>query len=93
MKTIVAKFEPGDIVATPAFAAKCNPAYAMACLERHLMGSWGLVDEDDGNANDRALKEGGRLLSVYPLPDDPADFWIITEADRSATTFLLPSDY
>jgi hypothetical protein len=90
---IAVKFLPGKIVATPAVMKKVDPDYAMASLAQHLQGKWGIVCPEDWKANDEALRHGGRLLSVYPLPNDPDNFWIITEADRSATTFLLPEDY
>jgi hypothetical protein len=94
-----AKFHPGETVAaTPAVIEKVDSTYAGTCLNMHLRGNWGLVDEEDWKANDRAIKDGGRILSVYPLPNDPGNFWIITEAKddtgtRAATTFLLPSEY
>lgn len=93
MTTIVALFPPGNVVATPAFMGKVAPDYAFACLAQHLTGQWGLLDPEDTAANDAALKHGSRILSAYALPDDPGVFWIITEADRSVTTFLLPEDY
>lgn len=46
----------------------------------------------DAAANDAALCDGDRILSVYHT-HDRVKFWIITEADRSATTVLLPDDY
>jgi hypothetical protein len=70
------------------------------CLVRHLGGDWGVVCADDHKSNFNALFSGGRILSAYPI--DPAKpckgfgdntLWIITEGDRSATTFLLPSEY
>jgi hypothetical protein len=69
-------------------------------LRRHAEGDWGEVDQHDWKANDAALKEGTRpvkhgiqsdLLSAYTLNDTKV--FLITEADRSATTFLLPSEY
>jgi hypothetical protein len=90
---ILAKFRPGKLVATPAVMRKVDPDYAMASLVQHLQAKWGLCDPEDWKANDEALKHGGRLLSVYPLPNEPEVFWIITEHDRSVTTILLPSDY
>lgn len=92
-KLLNAKFNPGKLVATPALIKKVGLDYAMAALVQHLQASWGLCDAEDWAANDAALKNGGRLLSVYPLPNDPDNFYIITEADRSSTTILLPSDY
>jgi hypothetical protein len=98
MQTLQAQFHPGALVATPAFCRKVDPDYGMSALVQHLRGDWGLCDDEDAKANDDALEHGGRLLSVYPLPNEAGNFWIITEAAdengrRSATTMLLPSDY
>jgi hypothetical protein len=90
---IEAKFHPGKVAATPTAMKKIDPDYALAALTQHLQGLWGICDQEDWKANDEALKYGGRLLSVYPLPNESDNFWIITEADRSVTTILLPSDY
>lgn len=70
-------------------------------LFRHRGGDWGDVRAEDWKANEDALRLGLRLLSVYTLPGRMAQeigapderLWIITEADRSATTILWPSDY
>lgn len=61
-------------------------------LSRHALGDWGDLDPADIQANNAALQEGDRLLSAYRFADD-FKVWIITEADRSATTILLPEDY
>ena len=61
-------------------------------LIRHRHGDWGDLDEDDIKANRAALHYGTRLLSCYELGAD-RKLWIITEADRSATTLLFPSEY
>jgi hypothetical protein len=61
-------------------------------IQRHQAGDWGNVCEYDREANNRALIEGTRLLSVYHASNG-MKFWIITEADRSVTTVLLPEDY
>ena len=58
--------------------------------ERHH--HWGDLDPEDRQANDLSLKDGSRLLSAYHSKDG-TKFWIITEADRSVTTVLLPGDY
>jgi hypothetical protein len=61
-------------------------------LSRHAKGDWGIVDEHDRAANDRALEIGERLVSVFR--SEAGDrFYVITEWDRSATTVLLPEDY
>ena len=61
-------------------------------ITRHANGDWGDVCPEDKQANDDALKVGARLLSAYHT-DGGQKFWIITEADRSATTVLLPEEY
>ena len=61
-------------------------------IQRHQAGDWGDVDSHDRQANDRALIEGTRLLSVYHATKG-IKFLLITEADRSVTTVLLPDDY
>ncbi|WP_197711002.1 hypothetical protein [Chromatium okenii] len=59
---------------------------------RHRQGNWGEISSEDQQENDRAVVEGNRVLSVYPLQDD-LRIWIITEADRTVTTLLLPEEY
>jgi len=61
-------------------------------FNRHLCGDWGEVCEEDAQANHEALRTGARLMSVYRI-HDTQNVWIITEADRSSTTLLLPSEY
>jgi len=83
-------------MATPAATELCSRRYLLECLYRHLRGDWGELSEHDVQANERALLDGERLLSVYPLETGGSDagrLWVLTEADRSATTLLLPSDY
>lgn len=60
---------------------------------RHVSGDWGDMPKADKAANDQALKDGTRIFSGYLLPKTQVKIWIITEADRSATTILLPSEY
>jgi len=64
----------------------------MALLRRHVTGDWGDVPEEDRQSNEQALIHGDRLLSSYRIGES-LTVWIITEADRSATTLLLPDDY
>lgn len=61
-------------------------------LARHLDGDWGDIDNEDKELNNAALVNGDRLVSSYNIRDD-CKIWIITEADRSATTVLLPEEY
>lgn len=65
---------------------------ATLLLGRHIHGDWGNLPAEDQTANELALLTGKRLLSSYDLPDR-RKVWIITEADRSVTTILLPDDY
>jgi hypothetical protein len=72
-------------------AAGVAPA---ALLARHGAGDWGAVPPADARENALSLRAGFRILSSYPVGDDlTARVWIITEADRSATLLLLPSEY
>ena len=87
-----AKFPLGRLVATPNALEHIPNPEILAALQRHLTGDWGDVDEHDREENELSLKEGFRLLSVYRSAAG-VKFWIITEADRSATTVLLPEDY
>lgn len=64
------------------------------CIDRHNAGDWGDLDPEDKQLNDASLHDGGRLMSAYEYPKNPAwKIWIITEWDRSATTVLFPSEY
>lgn len=86
------RFDLGTIVAT-SNALRQLPQYEIQrALARHRAGDWGDCCPEDAQANDAALSTGGRLLSVYHSADQ-IRFWLITEADRSATTVLLPADY
>ncbi len=88
----IAKFRLGHIVSTPNALSRLTNEDILMSLQRHLAGDWGDVDAHDRAANDHALVEGTRILSVYHAANG-TKFWIITEADRSATTVLLPEDY
>jgi hypothetical protein len=61
-------------------------------LKRHLQGDWGDLSENDKASNEEALKTDTRLLSSYH-DKKGVKFWVLTEADRSVTTVLLPDDY
>jgi hypothetical protein len=87
-------FSAGQIVATPGALALLNEAKRapQQFLSRHLRGDWGDLCQDDIAENELSLKEGFRLLSSYRVTDSET-LWIITEADRSVTTLLLPDEY
>lgn len=93
-------FELGQVVVTPGVARACGLDYLTECLMRHVNGDWGCVSAADAHENDLSVRTGFRLLSAYPIdPGKPCEgygdncLWIITEGDRSTTTFLLPSEY
>ena len=93
-------FKLGQVVMTPSAAEAVGPIEMLTLLARHVAGDWGVVDDEDQVTNDEAVRLGNRILSAYPV--DPAlpckgfgdnCVWIITEADRSVTTILLPDEY
>ena len=88
------RFPIGKPVITPAAQAALEAAGmpGVLLLARHLHGDWGDLSKEDQLQNEVALLLGMRLLSSYALPDG-RKVWIITEADRSVTTILLPDDY
>jgi hypothetical protein len=87
-------FSLGRTVATPgALESLAQSGQSHAdFLNRHVVGDWGDVCEEDRKLNDEAVKIGERLLSSYSTKQG-VKFWILTEADRSATTLLLPEEY
>lgn len=89
---VPAKFSLGRVVATPHVLEMVPQAEITAALNRHLKGDWGVMPEEDRDANELALKGGDRIFSAYHSRTG-IKFWIITEWDRSATTILLPEEY
>lgn len=88
------KFPLGKIVSTPGAldALKDSGQTPFEFLSKHLEGNWGIVDDEDKQANDDALIHGERLLSAY-ITSKGIKIWVITEADRSSTCLLLPDEY
>lgn len=87
-------FSLGQIVATPGAIKALEEANQDAAefLHRHVTGDFGEVDEEDRQANEQAITTGTRILSVYQTRNE-LRLWVITEADRSVTTLLLPEEY
>ena len=86
-------FNLGKCLATPMakeelYSLNCSP---LDLLRKHMSGDWSEMAEDDQQSNRDAITEGSRIFSAYTIQD--TKFWVITEADRSATTILLPSEY
>lgn len=87
-------FELGQVVATPG-ALACLEKFGIGAIEllrRHQSGDWGVLTADDKKENALSVERGLRILSNYPLQGGER-IWVITEADRSVTTLLLPSEY
>ncbi len=89
----MALFELGQIVATPAALDLLEQLgdKPEKYLARHAHGDWGDLDKGDREENSFSLDKQVRILSSYNTP--LGKLWIITEADRSITTLLLPDDY
>jgi len=83
----------GAVYVTPGIVETFGEDFAevLAALRRHENGDWGAVCDEDAAENDSALTFGERILSAYET--EHGTIWIITEADRSATTVLLPAEY
>lgn len=87
-----ARFELGRILLTRGFSSEVHYDDFFRALVRHMGGDWGELSDDDREANENAVQDGGRILSRYVTRDGTV-FWVITEHDRSVTTFLLPIEY
>jgi hypothetical protein len=86
------KFPSGETSATPGVLANVTHDEILAALYRHAVGDWGDLDNEDKVANEVALLDGSRLFSIYHTASG-VKFYVITEADRSRTTVLLPEEY
>ncbi|RDU98175.1 hypothetical protein [Trinickia dinghuensis] len=88
------RFKLGRICATPAALEAIADAHVsiVDLLIRHIRGDFGTLSESDCQQNEQAILTGQRILSTYVLANEQT-VWLITEADRSTTTFLLPGDY
>lgn len=86
------RFPMGRLRATLGALVAVSAEDIAVALDRHLKCDWGDVCETDKHYNNEALKDCTRLLSAYHTSEG-LKFWIITEADRSSTTVLLPDEY
>ena len=86
------RFMPGFVCATPAVLEVLSRERMLRLLDRHLHGDWGDTCAADQQANERAIREGSRILSWYQL-SGKIRVLIITEADRSITTIMLADEY
>ncbi len=93
-------FALGKVVSTPGALDVTNDLQRLIYLGRHVTGDFGCVCPEDSETNRQGIEHGDRIVSAYPIdPSRPSKgygentLWIITEADRSVTTFLLPEEY
>lgn len=94
MMSLAPRFALGLICMTPKalFVLACGTDKASRYIARHVSGDWGDLDDHDKHQNDLALKHDLRILSAYTTTSGEK-LWIITEADRSITSILLPEEY
>ena len=86
------RFELGRICVTSNAMTALETLEIVGALARHARGDWGTLPAEDWLANERAARDGDRLVSVYHTAAG-VKFYVITERDRSVTTVLLPEDY
>jgi len=92
-KQVEPLFEIGRTVATPGALSTMKNLNIdpITLLRRHIYGDWQDMDEEDQESNREAVNQEARIFSAYVFGD--VKFWVITEADRSSTTILLPEEY
>lgn len=93
----MADFKLGKIVVTNGIYEKMQQdivfeVFVKTSLGRYSLCDWGNTCKEDSDSNNIALSLGERILAVYEGANDDT-IWIITEADRSVTTVLFPSEY
>jgi hypothetical protein len=91
---LLVRFPLGRVVATPGALRVLEEANqnAFEFLAKHQAGDWGELCEEDIRENEFSVLNDFRILSAYRTRND-VKIWVITEADRSATTLLLPEEY
>ena len=82
----------GRVVATPTALEVTTEEERHTFLLRHQIGSWEETQPEDRQSNMLAIFQDLRILTVHSTQSGHK-VWIITEADRSATTMLLPEEY
>jgi hypothetical protein len=92
MDATLAKFAPGQIRVTSGAQEKLSCYDLALALTRHLTGDWGELVGEERKSNEQSLTGSGRLLSRF-ANETGTVHWVVTEADRSATTVLLPEEY
>ncbi len=88
----IARFPLGQLMVTSNALKYLTLNEIISGVIRHQLGDWGELNSDDRMENDLNIERGLILISVYHDSNDMA-FFVITEADRSVTTVLMPTDY
>ena len=93
MTTYTALFSLGRLLATPMAREELAELHysPLDLIRRHMSGDWAEMAIEDQESNREAIIDGSRIFSAYTIQS--TKFWVITEADRSSTTILLPSEY
>ncbi len=91
-QTPVLVLDFGVVRVTDGATDRLNKDDVRNALSRHICGDWGHVEVEDWIENDSSLRNGYRVLSAY-ADRNSQKFWIVTEADRSTTTIMLPEEY
>jgi hypothetical protein len=86
------RFPLSEICVTANILSKVEPEDIMSALGRHMKADWGELDKDGRTENEQRLNNGGPLASIFRSARG-VEFYILTEADRSVTTILLPEEY
>lgn len=82
----------GTCFITPGAVAMMTAEEMRRVLDAQRAGMWGNEDPEGREANDAAIMFGNRVVSVFGT-EAGVRVWVITEADRSSTTILLPEEY
>jgi hypothetical protein len=90
-KATIIRFGPSCVYTQCFGFCRKSSTDLLQLLYRHQTGDWGDLEDEDKESNEEALINDTRIFSSYSIAEDK--IWIITEADRSLTTFLMPSDY
>ena len=92
-RRLLPRFALGMLTATPGAmdVLQNQPGLIQSMICRHACGDWGILEEEDKEANEQAVQQGGRILSVYI--ERETKFYVITSSERTDTCILLPSEY
>lgn len=85
------RFHPGTVVVTMGALQVATQDQLRQLLDRHVRGDWGVVGTEDAAENEKAVRDGERVLSAYDVNGER--LWVLTTADRSETCVMTPGEY